>query len=277
MALKLRILAVGTLTVGAIVVVSLTAAYLALRQVRPFYQEAIQLDQQALDRGKQELESRATALYTETREAGTWSALFTDEQINGWLANELAAPNANDVGELSESIRAPRIAITPGLLTLGFTTTQGKVETVVSVDASVSLTENGDVAIRLASVQAGSLPLPAAMVADKIATACRDHFPILWTEQDGQPVAVIRLRNEESMHDQRLSIDAIELREGELYVAGHTEVAATSRHATGQAHQVAKPNLDELELHLSPKHDEPALEIAKRPLRRHSARSRGAD
>src|SRR4029078_8543710 len=92
---KLRIVAVGMLTVTTLLVARLGSAYYAARQVRPFYEEALQIKPEVLERGTQELESRATALYSDVKQVGHWQALFTVEQINGWLATQLAADKGN--------------------------------------------------------------------------------------------------------------------------------------------------------------------------------------
>jgi hypothetical protein len=157
MARKLRIATLCSLAFIAILLVAAGTAYFAARQVRPFYQQALQLEPAELQKGSRELESRATALYSDARRAGQWSAVFTADQINGWLATQLTETH---VGELPDGIRDPRVAISPDLLTLGFRTSTGRIETVASVDAAVFLTADGAVAIRLASVRAGALPLP---------------------------------------------------------------------------------------------------------------------
>ena len=137
------------------------------------------------------MESRATALYSDARQAGQWNAVFTVDQINGWLATQLTEKHA---GQLPDGIRDPRVAISPNVLTLGFRTSPGGIETVASVDASVFLTEDGAVAIRLMSVRAGALPLPVMQVADELAAACRElSLPVRWTQEAGQPVAVVEL------------------------------------------------------------------------------------
>jgi hypothetical protein len=215
------------------------------------------------------------------KKGGAWQAVFTDEQVNGWLATQLehagngANAAAEAVEEVSTHIREPRIAISPGLVTLGFKTTQGGVETVVSVDASVFLTEQGDVAVRLLKVQAGTLPLPTAIVADELAAACeRMSLPMLWTENEGQPVAMVRVSDADSDKMQWF-IDSLELTEGEVFVAGHTEVTADAARRTGlQRRRVKKvaadPNrpaeipLQDYELRLSPMDSESMLEIVRR-------------
>ena len=94
----------------------LGGAYYAARQVRPFYKQALQIEPEVLERGSRELESRATALYSDARQHGQWQALFTAEQINGWLATQLAQ---NQDGELPKNFRDPRVAIAHDVLTLG--------------------------------------------------------------------------------------------------------------------------------------------------------------
>ena len=201
--------------------------------------------------GSRELESRATALYSDARQAGQWHALFTAEQINGWLATQLAEHRA---GELPDNVRDPRVAIAPNLLTLGFRTSSGGVDTVVSVDASVFLTDEGAVAIRLMSVRAGSLPLPVMQVADELAAACRElSLPVRWTTGKRSAGRRRRTAQRSSTDKRQFYIDSIELGEGEVYVAGHTEV-----------HGASKVELSDYELRLTPSDAKSALEIARR-------------
>ena len=166
MARKKRIAAIALLiSTTTLVTVVLGSVYVAMGRVRPFYAEALQLDPQKLETGSRELESRATALYSEARQPGQWQAAFTADQINGWLALQLAEVYAD---ALPDEISEPRVAIEDDHLTLGFRTRRGGVDTVVSADATVMLTDEGDVAIRLLSVQAGALPLPVMQVADDV-------------------------------------------------------------------------------------------------------------
>lgn len=222
MARKLRIAAFSSLALLVVLVALLWSAYQAVRRVRPFYQQALQLDEVVLERGSRELESRATALYSDTQQAGRWQAIFTAEQINGWLAVQLAQNHAD---QLPDNVREPRVAISPEAITLGFRTEVGGTDTVVTVDATPFLTESGAIAVRLVSVHAGTLPLPVLQVADEIATACQGlSLPVRWTRHEGQPVAVIDVQGEAATGGQQIAVETIELGEGSLYVEGHTLV-----------------------------------------------------
>jgi hypothetical protein len=266
MARKVRIAALGTVVVTALVVAIFGGAYYALRQVRPFYEQALKIEPEVLERGSRELESRATALYSDAQRSGEWQALFTAEQINGWLATQLAENMGN---KLPANIRDPRVAIARDVITLGFRTSSGGVETVASVDASVSLTETGAIAIRFISVRAGALPLPVLQLADELAKACQDlNLPVRWTRQDGKPVAIVEIQSDES-----LCVDAIQLNDGELYVAGHTgddpEIGPVSSDARPSQTSTRQDfALDNFELRLTPTDERSALELARRPVNR---------
>ncbi len=267
MARKYRIAAIGVFAFIALLAAIAGGAYYAARQVEPYYEEALRTEPEVLQRGSRELESRATALYSDAKQIGRWQALFTVEQINGWLATQLANEKANG---LPPTMRDPRVAIARDRLTLGFRTKPGGVETVISVDASVLITEDGNVGVRFMSVRAGALPLPVLQLADELATACKKmKLPVRWTQENGRPIAIVNLTNSASADDREFFIDSIELRDNEMYVAGHTESGNGQGHAApriAQSKRSAAKNvpLDDYELRLTPSDGSSALEIARR-------------
>lgn len=264
---RLRIAILSAVAAVAVVGALLGAAFHAAQQVQPYYQHALAIDPATLQRGSRELECQATALYSDARQRGQWQALFTAEQINGWIATQLAD---NPDRELPSNIRDPRVAITKDAFTLGFRTSSGGLDTVVSVDASVFLTDEGAIAIRLMSVRAGALPLPVMRLADSLADACQKlTLPVRWTHQNGEPVALLQTHAESDSDQLRFFIDSIELGDSELYVAGHTEIspaeenqAATSDNDVGQPTQEVA--IGDYELRLTPRHKQGALQIARR-------------
>lgn len=220
MARRLRIAAIGIVALVAVLATALWGAYAALHRVRPFYEQALAVEPQALEDGGRELESRATALYNDIRRSGEWQAAFTADQINGWLATQLGDLYEE---ELPRGIADPRVSIEDGKFTLGFRARRGGVETVVSADAAVSLTETGAVAIRLISVKAGALPLPVMQVADDLSQVCRElSLPVRWTQEAGKPIALIDVETDFSSDERRIVLDSAELRDGTLFIAGHT-------------------------------------------------------
>jgi hypothetical protein len=264
---KLRIAAVGALVLTALLAAILGGAFYATRQVRPFYEQALRIEPEVMERSSRELESRATALYSDVKQIGHWQALFTAQQINSWLAKQQAADKN---GELLGKLRDPRIALTRDCLTLGFRYNSGGVDTVFSVEAAVFLMNDGAVGIRFMSARAGALPLPVIQAAEVLATAShKRNLPVRWTQEKGRPVAIVNIASSASTQNREFFIDKIDLRNGEMYVGGHTEVSHGSRNIAAANANIETSNahnfeLNEFELRLTPSDEHSALEIARR-------------
>ena len=153
---------------------------------------------------------------------GPWHALFTDEQINSWLAIELAEKHPD---LLPEEIQDPRVAITPGRLTFGFRAARRRRTTVISVEVGIYLTEPDVVACRFYRARAGRLRLPLKHVLEQVTqVADRNSFPIRWGQADGDPVVLIDISSARDTGKAALQLDKIELLDGQAYLAGHTLV-----------------------------------------------------
>src|SRR6188474_2649804 len=87
---RLRLAIVITSGAAVLVAVTLLAVYRASQQVPEFYREALSGDTQRHAAASQEMLRTATALANDVQKEGEWQAEFTEEQINGWLAVDLA-------------------------------------------------------------------------------------------------------------------------------------------------------------------------------------------
>jgi hypothetical protein len=77
----------------------------------------------------------------------------------------------------------------------------------------------------------------------------------------------VELHSDASTDKRQFFIDAIELRDGELYVAGHTDVSADSKLSPElvRSEEIdCYVALDEFELRLTPRDERSALEVARR-------------
>jgi hypothetical protein len=265
MSRKLRIAAIGALIVTTFLVAISGGVYYAVHQVRPFYEQALRIEPEVVEQSSRELETKATALYSDAKQVGQWQALFTAKQINAWLAKQ---QEADKNGELLGKLRDPRIALSRDCLTLGFRYKSGGVETVFSVDASVFLTEDGSVGIRFKSASAGALPLPVAQAAEVLAAASKKRkLPVRWTQEKGQPVAIVNIASNASTANRDFFLDKIELRDGEMYVGGHTDIGNGQRTPrVARSHHSGNKDfeLNQYELRLTPSDEHSALEIARR-------------
>ena len=197
----------------------LLATVHAMRQVPTFYAEALALDATALEQASDEMGSRATALASDAREAGKWNAVFTDDQINGWLAVDLARLHA---GDLPGGISDLRVAVSPGRIAIGFRVEREGSSIVYSVEADMYVSEPNVIACRLQRARAGRLPLPLGQVLDTVTEAVRRvDLPLRWAQTDGDPVALVTVFPDREDR-QGTTLLTLELLDGEIYVAGTT-------------------------------------------------------
>ncbi len=195
-------------------------AYWAYHQVPDFYEESLQVDDQTQREANDELLAQATALASAARQHGKWSAAFTAEQINGWLAIDLPE---NYPGLLPGEVTAPRVKIAPGRATVACRYDDGRVSTVVSLDVEVAMAEPSVLALKIHDMRAGAIPLPLSKVFEGVAEAAADMDLVLeWGKSGGVPTALVHLPPTVGDKGTQYILESLELRDGKLILAGHT-------------------------------------------------------
>ncbi len=217
---KLRIAALiaGGLLLAA--VLGLGGFYWALKRQPEFYRQAIQLDQAVQKQASDRMLQRAAALRSDVEKEGQWQALFTAEQINGWLAVDLLE-NFPDL--LPQSCRDPRVEIQPGGMTLAGRLTRGAETCVVTLTVEPYLPEPNVLAVRIRGARAGLVPMPLNEILDSISEAAEKmDLRLQWQQADGDPVALISVPSPPDQDGPLVQVETIRLGEGEIYVAGTT-------------------------------------------------------
>jgi hypothetical protein len=74
-------------------------------------------------------------------------------------------------------------------------------------------------------VHAGAVPFPAKKVAEEFRAATQSLATLRWTRIDGDPVAVFDFAAQWPKQVGQVHLDALELHEGEIYLAGHAQDA----------------------------------------------------
>jgi len=194
-------------------------AYRASQEVPEFYTEAVSVDPQRQVEASRKMESQVTMLYSEAQRAGQWSAVFTTQQINGWLAVDLEEKHPDLV---PPEIQQPRVAITPDEFTLALTYQDGQVATVLSLAIEGYVAEENVLALRIRDVRAGTLPLPMSEVMRRISeTAIEAELPLRWTKIEGDPVALVTV-TPTLQNGRRLRLERLQLGQAEILVEGTT-------------------------------------------------------
>jgi hypothetical protein len=210
---------------GVLLLAGLIAAwwvYRATQRPVPWYEELLVTDPEEAEVAGDELERQALALVSDVkRPDDEWAAVFTDDQINGWLAVDLVE---NYSEALPDGVSDPRVAIDPGGARVACRYEGPRLSSVVNTQTEIYLTgELNEVAVRIRSARAGAMPLPLARLFDQATKLAQERgIAIRWIDQQGDPVALLTLPDEYSELPGRLLLETLVLREGEVYVAGRT-------------------------------------------------------
>ncbi|MBN2473469.1 MAG: hypothetical protein JXB62_02585 [Pirellulales bacterium] len=217
---KLRVAAaVG----GGLLLLIAVGGYLLVRasqQVPQFYRDAMAVAPAVQRKASDQMLRRATALVNEVQEEGHWQALFTAEQINGWLAVDLVE---NHPQALPPSLRDPRVAIDPSGVTLGCRFHQGQLTSVLSLAVEPYLPEPNVLALRICRARAGTLPVPLGEVLDRVSAAAGEaNLHVHWRQIDGDPVVFIAIPQPRDQEDRMVQIESLHLGEDEILLTGST-------------------------------------------------------
>jgi hypothetical protein len=195
--------------------------YEAMQYVPEFYRQAVAGDPGSQEKASDEMLQQATALLSDVKKKGRWEAVFTAEQINGWLAVDLARNHPN---LLPPSLDHPRVAMLPDQVMLACRFQWGSVSSVLSLTVEPYLAEPNVLALRIRKVRAGLLPLPLGGVLDRISEAAQHaDLRLTWRRAAGDPVAIVSFGEAGHIDGKAPRLEEMQLSNGEIYVAGTTE------------------------------------------------------
>ena len=205
--------------VAVLAALVLLGVYLAVRHEPACYREAMEVKPAVLEKASDQMLQTIGALQSAATRRGPWTAVITAEEINGWLAVDLAKNHPNT---LPPSVHDPRVVIDPNEITLACRY-DGGVTTVLSLTLQPYLPEPNVVALRIVRGRAGMLPVPLKSVLDGISKAAADmQLRLTWAPAGGDPVAMLSLP-EDADADHVVRIESLELRKGEIHISGVTE------------------------------------------------------
>ena len=217
------------LALAIIAIVSLGVASWAMQQtqhVPEFYTRATKQLPPDLIAASQRLEQDVEQLQNAASQLGSWQATFSDDQINAWLAQQFPEEFPQ---MLPAGVEDPRIVIEEGRVLAAARFTNSRIDTVVSFELKVELTEHANVlAVRIEQLRAGSLPLPLQSFLRGISReAAKGDIAVVWDMDDTGPVALVTVPSEHpKFATSPVIIESLVLQGGYLALAGHTGPAA---------------------------------------------------
>jgi hypothetical protein len=208
---------------GLVVAVAILgfAALRALRQPQPFYAKAMRAEPQELQNASKRLETRVSDLRRDAERPGRWQTVFTDDEVNGWLAVVLKEKYTD---LLPPEVVDPRVAFDKGAARVGYRYQGDQVDALISIEAEASMASDDVASVRFKRVRAGSLPLPTSSVVEYIDDAAKKlEIPARWTETDGDPTLLVPVAGALSTEAERRRLETIELHDGKLVLEGSTQ------------------------------------------------------
>ena len=149
----------------------------------------------------------------------TWEAVFTDEEVNAWLAEDLVT---HFVDQLPPEINQPRLVFELDRITLAFQLRQRGVDSVITVVARPRVPEGNTVELTLERIRAGILPVPADPVIDRIIEYAQfQGVDVEWSRKDGYPVVVLRYTPNIERED--VQLEEVQIRAGQIRLAGRSD------------------------------------------------------
>lgn len=193
--------------------------YRASQSVPDFYHEALAFDAEAADVAGDQLEQKVVELHNVLETGPNWELCFSDQQVNGWLATDFVEKFPN---LLPGEVKDPRISFQDNGAHIACRVDSGTASAVVSMKLEAYLTDQpNEIAVRVAHVRAGILPVPLAKVLDRVSAAARrSGIDLRWAQQDGDPIAVVALPTERPDVRNDVIVETLQIGAGMLRVGG---------------------------------------------------------
>ncbi len=213
-----RVLALGTFTVAALASLPV-AAWLSLTHTPNFYREMVKMPRARREKEAKRFVAGSLQLRNDIVNEPTWEAIFSDEEVNAWLAEDLVTHFAD---QLPPEVHEPRVRFEMNQVTLAFGLDQGPVRSVIWVVARPYVPEPNVLELSFEKIRAGMLPVPAEKVLDRITAHARAQGLDVHWKRDGEfPVAVIRYRPHDDRDD--IKLERIDIRDGQIRLAGRSD------------------------------------------------------
>ena len=148
----------------------------------------------------------------------SWEAIFTDEQVNSWLEEDLVTHFAEQV---PAGVHEPRVLFELDRVHLGFQLDQGPVRSVVSITARVRVPAPNELALTIESIRAGIVPISPDQLLDRITDQARSRgLSVRWDRDGDSPVAHVKYTPDPRRRD--VVLERLQVLQGAIRLAGRS-------------------------------------------------------
>jgi len=195
------------------------SAWLSLTYEPSYYREIVNLPRRDREANAKQFVTSSLQLSNDIRNESLWEAVFSDQEVNAWLAQDLLTHFAEHI---PPEVREPRVIFETDRIVLAFRYEQLGVETVITVIAKPRVPRDNLLELTIESVRAGILPVYADGVFDRIVGHARSKgIDVSWKRRDGYPVVSLFYSPNPQRNDVRL--ENLQLRTGQIRLAGRSE------------------------------------------------------
>lgn len=213
-----------TLIVGALFLVVLILGFVGLwwsvKYQPAWYVEQVKIDTkspQCREAGS-EMEQGIAQVVSGFNKSDKWEVVFTEEQINSYLAATLPQKHPELI---PSELHDPRVKIEADGITIA-ARIERPIETVISLKVDVYLSRENTIAVQISHARAGRLPWSLGRLTKEISAAARrSKTHLTWSRSGQDPVALITVVSSDPK--KATEITACQLEDGKLYLAGITK------------------------------------------------------
>jgi hypothetical protein len=193
--------------------------WLALTYQPSYYREMVRLPQAQREVKAKHFVAQSLQLRNDIVNEPTWEAVFSDQEVNAWLAEDLVTHFAD---QLPPEVHDPRVLFEMNRVILAFQLDKGGIQSVITVMARPRVPAENTVELTLEKIRAGLLPVPADNVLDRIIEHARLRgVDVQWQRRDGYPVIVVRYTPNLARED--VQLEEVEIRTGQIRLAGRSD------------------------------------------------------
>ncbi len=202
--------------------------WISLTHQPDFYRALSRLSAERRKEGARKFVAQSLQLRNDIINENHWEALFSDQEVNAWLAEDLVVHFAD---QLPPGVSEPRVVFEPDRAILAFRLEDGPIRSVIWVVARVRVTEPNVLALTIEKIRAGVMPVPADQVLERIAQHARSRgLDVEWDKESELPVALIRYTPHLSRRD--IVLEHFQIFEGHVRLTGRSENRAANAHLT---------------------------------------------
>ncbi len=192
------------------------------RHVPDFYARATQQLPENAAAASRRLRADVKQLQEDAAKVGSWRAVFSDDEINAWLVEELPKKFPR---LLARGASDPRVVIENDRILAAVRYKNHSIDTVISCEVHVALTEQPNMlAVKVVGLKAGLLPLPLSKFLKGISKeAATGDIDVQWDLTESGPIALVTVPSEDPRYViSPVTVESVTLDDGRLELAGHT-------------------------------------------------------